>query len=192
MALPSTSIKEKGESLSKSGHTANWFEAGSLTQGIPGTSVQSTSPCHSRSNKGNKFAAYVIFYSGKVAVFNTWPQVQPWITGHGPAVYSGFPTVATTEAALIYARAKGWTADTTPPTPTAPPSDRPFFSYEECPLNSPFDHGPCLECNLNVCGVPGALFKSFPARQAAENALWEAHRDNLMKSIPHRMPLACI
>jgi hypothetical protein len=66
--------------------------------------------------------------------------VQRWITGYGPAIHCGFPSVEMAEAALMYARLKGWTSDTTPNSATSSNelNSLRFTSYAANPLNTPF------------------------------------------------------
>ncbi|KAJ7079043.1 hypothetical protein C8R43DRAFT_910228, partial [Mycena crocata] len=176
-----------------------WFEAESLTQGVPGSSV-----CGAGSSNGPKYkkppaCAFGIFFGGESGVFENWADVQRNITGHGLAIYSGFPTVAAAEAALAYARARGWTSDSNVPagtsmTPLPVPS-----SYEDNPLNSAYPsqlwyvvcrgvvpgvYRSYLECSLNSSGVRGNLVASFPTREAAEAAYTQALDGRWVRCIP--------
>ncbi|KAJ7430336.1 hypothetical protein FB451DRAFT_1422840 [Mycena latifolia] len=159
-------------SPTKAGYTPDWFDAGSATQGVPGGSVRTVV----KSPKASKApaSAYVVFFGRKVGVFVQWSQVQSLITGFRGAFQSGFPSHAAAEKALEYARAKGWTGDSSrflQPLPL--PS-----SYEPNCLNAPnlvvppqwyvvsrgvhpgiYSSG--LECHLNIAGVKSALHKSF-------------------------------
>ncbi|KAJ7847059.1 hypothetical protein B0H13DRAFT_2362612 [Mycena leptocephala] len=58
--------------------------------------------------------AHVVFYGGEVGSFENWADAQRSITGHGLAIHAGFPSLQDAEAALVYARTKGWTADSSP------------------------------------------------------------------------------
>ncbi|KAJ6447461.1 hypothetical protein C8R47DRAFT_1231422 [Mycena vitilis] len=164
-------------SPAKAGRTISWLEAGALTQGIRGASVHGTG---SRRRGRKKSGAYVVFYGGTIAVFDSWDQVQPAITGHGVAIHSGFPSIPAAHAALEYARSKGWTGDSTPP----PASPSPSTTYAENPLNAgseglwyvvcrgvqPGVYRSHLECSLNITGVKGNLFASFETLEEAETA----------------------
>ncbi|KAJ7278655.1 hypothetical protein C8J57DRAFT_1502500 [Mycena rebaudengoi] len=205
-AAPSTPTQSSGyiiQSPSKSGIFGSWFEAGALTSGVAGASAQNAVTSSPSCPRKKASKGYVIFYGGKVAVFTHWPQVQPWIIGYGPAIHCGFPSLPTAEAALEYARVKGWTSNTAT-TPDALRKDQPFSAYEENTLNSPFPNRPwyavCrgvepgiyksyIECSLNVTGVPSSLFKSFTTREAAEQALSEAVERDWVQHISRPVPL---
>jgi hypothetical protein len=58
------------ESPAPSGLTDRWFEAGSLTQGVPGAAAQKVTPGRSRTR--HSYKVYVLFYGGKVDVFTSW------------------------------------------------------------------------------------------------------------------------
>ncbi|KAJ7829915.1 hypothetical protein B0H13DRAFT_1655410, partial [Mycena leptocephala] len=135
-----------------------------------------------------KAVAYAVFYGGEVGVFELWADVQHSITGHGLAIHAGYISLDAATAALEYARSKGWTADSVPPTPNNAPLPLPF-SYEDNPLNSsssrdvwyvvcrgiaPGVYRSTLECSLNISGVKGNLFSSFTNQEEAESAYRQA------------------
>ncbi|KAJ6455639.1 hypothetical protein C8R47DRAFT_1228136 [Mycena vitilis] len=183
-------------SPAKAGRTISWLEAGALTQGIRGASVHGTG---SRRRGRKKSGAYVVFYGGTIAVFDSWDQVQPAITGHGVAIHSGFPSIPAAHAALEYARSKGWTGDSTPP----PASPSPSTTYAENPLNAgseglwyvvcrgvqPGVYRSHLECSLNITGVKGNLFASFETLEEAETAFAGVVKSNLVRKISRAKPL---
>ncbi|KAJ7084881.1 hypothetical protein B0H15DRAFT_802255 [Mycena belliarum] len=163
--------------------TVSWLEVGALTQGVAGASVRGT-PGRRRDRKPPS-AAYTVFFGGEVGVFDSWDDAKRSITGHGIAIHCGFPSIAAAHAALDYARARGWTADSTSPTPALPlPS-----SYEDNALNSqtstdrwyavccgvaPGVYRSYLECALNTVGIRGNRCSSFKDRAAAEKAFAHA------------------
>ncbi|KAJ7774226.1 hypothetical protein DFH07DRAFT_767424 [Mycena maculata] len=182
-------------------HTVNWLEAGALTQGVRGSSAR----CVKNSSRKKKPAgAYVVFYGGEVGVFREWADTKASTTGHGLAIFSGFPTVQAATAALEYARAKGWTADSEPPPATSSPLPSPD-NYADNPLNigaagsniwytiargvTPGVYRSFLECGLNVSGIPGSLHCAFESREEAEAALTEARRAGFVRTIPRVVPL---
>ncbi|KAJ7766822.1 hypothetical protein B0H16DRAFT_1453836 [Mycena metata] len=182
--------------------TISWFEAGSLSQSRPGsTAHRLDSPSRVRKPRA---AAYAVFYRGQVGAFTDWTRVSVSITGHGLAIYSGFSSLCAAQAALEYARGKGWTADAPQtvhdPTPLPIPS-----AYDDNPLNSGGNHDlwyvvcrgvvpgvyrSWLECSLNAMGVKGNLCNKFPSREAAERAYTSAFRSGLTRSIPRVLTLA--
>ncbi|KAJ7709327.1 hypothetical protein B0H16DRAFT_1745867 [Mycena metata] len=191
-----TSLRTQGrsyivESPTKSGRVVGWFEAGSLTQGVPGkTSVRSVGSRHK--NRKPRSAAWAVFYGGEVGVFTVWDATQRSITGHGLTIYAGYPSEEAARAAFQYARDRGWTADSEPTVATSlPPS-----AHEDNPLNSgsPSDvwYGVCrglapgvyrswLECSLNTSGVKGNLCASFPTRADAEAVFVQAQAPGHVK-----------
>ncbi|KAJ7196875.1 hypothetical protein GGX14DRAFT_329909, partial [Mycena pura] len=132
---------------------------------------------------------YTVFYGGEIGVFEAWPDVKRSITGHGLAIYAGFPSLQAVQAALDYARTMGWTADSHPSDVTSPlPTPA---SYEDNPLNSscsanqwyvvcrgvvPGVYKSYLECSLNTVGVKGNLCCSFETRAEAESVYADALR----------------
>ncbi|KAJ7744430.1 hypothetical protein DFH07DRAFT_963655 [Mycena maculata] len=176
-------------------HTVQWFSAGTLTQEVSGASVRRVGGSKKRKPAS---AAYIVFYGGEVGVFEQWTDVQTSIHGHGLAIFSGFPTVAAADAALAYARGRGWTADSQAPTSAASPF--PLPSYKDNPLNvgaggsgvwytvcrggSPGVYRSYLECGLNISGIKGSLFASFDSREEAEAAFHKAREGGLLRSIP--------
>jgi hypothetical protein len=110
------------------------------------------------------------------------------------AIHQGYSSIAAAEAALQYARAKGWTADSTPATGT------PLLlspSYEDNPLNAGASHlwyAVCrgvvpgvyrtyLECSLNTKGIRGNLCASFASREEAETAFAQAVQNEWVQAI---------
>ncbi|KAJ6542990.1 hypothetical protein B0H19DRAFT_1077013 [Mycena capillaripes] len=164
------------------GRTILWLEAGAHTLGVSGASARSTG--RRSGPRKSPAKAYAVFYGGKVAVFQAWADVQHSITGNGLAIYAGFPSVEAAEAALAYARTKGWTADSSPPTNTSPAAIA-SASYEDNPLNASgtISLWTYLECSLNVCGVKGNLYSSFPTHEEAESAFSAALAGNWVHSI---------
>ncbi|KAJ7016828.1 hypothetical protein C8F04DRAFT_1201484 [Mycena alexandri] len=144
-----------------------------------------------------------VFYGGQVGAFEDWNRVLASITGHGLAIYGGFQSVQDAQAAIAYARAKGWTADApsgstsaqpVPPTPLPLPS-----SFDPNPLHSAGTHSlwyavcrgvvpgvyrTWLECSLNTTGIKGNLCNSFATRAEAEEAYSSAFRGGLTRTIP--------
>ncbi|KAJ6624294.1 hypothetical protein B0H10DRAFT_1943206 [Mycena sp. CBHHK59/15] len=173
-------------SPSKVGVTATWFEAGALTQGVPGSSVRGQGKTRLRANPP------------LVGVFEKWDDVQRSISGHGVAIHASFPSIATADAALEFARSKGWTADSTPPsTATVSPLPLPS-SYDDNPLNLmstaslwyavcrgvvPGVYRSWLECGLNTIGVKGNLCSSFASREAAETAFTQASKNGWVSAL---------
>ncbi|KAJ7716211.1 hypothetical protein B0H16DRAFT_1476912 [Mycena metata] len=175
------------DSPTKSGRVVGWFEAGSLTQGISGASVHSVH--RSRKNKP-RASAWTVFYGGEVGVFTDWAATQRSITGHGLAIYSGYRSKAAAEAALQYARGRGWTADSISTLPAAL-SSSPATALEDNALNAgsisdlwyavccgivPGVYRSYLECTLNTSGVRGNL-------EEAEAAFAQAQADGHVKRL---------
>ncbi|KAJ7020484.1 hypothetical protein C8F04DRAFT_1196585 [Mycena alexandri] len=170
-------------SPSVSVRTVSWLEAGALSQGMRLGAVHGLgSRSHSRSGP---HGAYAVFYGGEIGVFDHWADASRSVTGHGLAIHCGFPTRNAASEALEYARAHGWTGDSTPPHGTSPTPLPSLSSYEDNPLNStgqrdrwyavcrgvvPGVYRSWLECSLNTVGVKGNLCASFTSRAAAESA----------------------
>ncbi|KAJ7020704.1 hypothetical protein C8F04DRAFT_1274620 [Mycena alexandri] len=117
------------------GRSANWLEAGALTQGTPGSAVRSIGGGSTGSQP--QAAAYAIFFGAEIRVFPSWADVQSRTTGHGLAIFGGYVSTAAAAAALAYISSlasswvlsfllltqtsvlpvltKGWTGDSTPP-----------------------------------------------------------------------------
>ncbi|KAJ7065912.1 hypothetical protein B0H15DRAFT_807673 [Mycena belliarum] len=183
-------------SPSKLGDTVSWFEAGALAHGVPGTTVRGGGSA--RRARKPPSAAYAVFYGGVVGTFTNWNDARASITGHGLAIHCGFPSITAADAALAYARARGWTGDSTPPQPpTSSPLPLPS-SYDDNPLNAggnnlwyavccgvaPGVYRSYLECALNTCGVKGNRCSSFATREAAESAYTEALSNGWVRIIP--------
>ncbi|KAJ7021241.1 hypothetical protein C8F04DRAFT_1195721 [Mycena alexandri] len=178
----------------------SWFEAASLAHSTPGATVHKSG---NRRPRKPRSAAYAVFYGGQVGAFEDWNRVLASITGHGLAIYGGFQSVQDAQAAIAYARAKGWTADApsgstsaqpVPPTPLPLPS-----SFDPNPLHSAGTHSlwyavcrgvvpgvyrTWLECSLNTTGIKGNLCNSFATRAEAEEAYSSAFRGGLTRTIP--------
>ncbi|KAJ7694251.1 hypothetical protein B0H17DRAFT_1199498 [Mycena rosella] len=167
-------------SPTKTGTTVSWFEAGALTQGVAGASVHSTSKHRSGTRRKAPAAAYVVFFGAEISVFHSWSDVQCSITGHGVAIHCGFPTVTVAQAALDYARAQGWTADSSP----LPGGSRPT-SYDKNPLNTGSSAASCL----NTIGVKGNLSNTFGSHVEAEKVFNEASTAGWVRAIPRQTPL---
>ncbi|KAJ7062986.1 hypothetical protein B0H15DRAFT_807851 [Mycena belliarum] len=181
----------------KVGPVLTWFEAGSLTLGMRAASVRRGAKKHPGSHKPRS-GAYAVFFGGEVGVFEHWSDVQPRITGHGLAIYSGFKNVTAAEAALQYARSQGWTSDSSPPTSDT----RTHSTYTDNPLNSdpnsrwyvvcrgvrPGVYHSYLECSLNTSGVPGNLCNAFDTQAEAEQAFTQAEEQRLVRAIPRSAP----
>ncbi|KAJ7197989.1 hypothetical protein GGX14DRAFT_573831 [Mycena pura] len=90
------------DSPTKVGRVTGWFDAASLTQGVRGASVRGIA--RPKAPRGQKPRAYTVFYGGEIGVFEAWPDVKRSITGHGLAIYAGFPSLQAAQAALDYAR----------------------------------------------------------------------------------------
>ncbi|KAJ7771302.1 hypothetical protein DFH07DRAFT_1057672 [Mycena maculata] len=171
----------------------NWFDAATLTQGIPGASVLKAGS--SRRSRKPRAGAFAVFFGGAVGVFEKWEDVQRVIAGHGLAIYCGFPDVLAATTALDYARSKGWTADSELPSTVSTPY--PVPSLEPNPLSSsalgsgvwyvvccgitPGVYCSYLECSLNVSGVRGALFNTFTTLEEAQEAFKDASSRGLTK-----------
>ncbi|KAJ7666208.1 hypothetical protein DFH06DRAFT_1126905 [Mycena polygramma] len=168
-------------SPTKSGHVVSWLEAGSLTQGVRGASAKKSAA--SRSRARNRPSAYAVFYGGQIGAFTDWADVQASITGNGLAIHCGFPGMPEAEAAVAYARTRGWTADSTAPahvSSTAVPAsypDNPLTCgadpdvwYAVCRGVVPGVYRSWVECALNTMGIKGNLCSSFPTQSAAEKA----------------------
>ncbi|KAJ6607421.1 hypothetical protein B0H10DRAFT_1752071, partial [Mycena sp. CBHHK59/15] len=133
---------------------------------------------------------YTVFFGGEVGVFESWDVVNRSITGHGLAVYASFGSVAAAQAALEYARSKGWTSDssTAGATNLAPTPSSNDYDDNDNPLNSggsgpwyavargavPGVYRSYLECSLNTSGIRGNLSASFATREQAVKAYNEA------------------
>ncbi|KAJ7774632.1 hypothetical protein DFH07DRAFT_952344 [Mycena maculata] len=184
--------------------TTEWFSASALGQGIRGASVRLAPGSNNKKSRKRRSAAFVVFYGGTIGVFEAWGDVVPAITGHGIALYAGFPSHTAANAALAYARSKGWTGDSQPPRA----SDTTFLlpsSYEDNPLNTgvagtglwyavcrgvvPGIYRSYLECGLNISGIPGSLFRSFDTREDAETAFKRAREEGLVRVIPRTTPI---
>ncbi|KAJ6480182.1 hypothetical protein C8R45DRAFT_1100770 [Mycena sanguinolenta] len=176
------------DSPAKTGCVASWFEAGSLTVGVPGASVHGVG--RSRRTRKGPAAAYVVFFGRQVGVFTEWADAHRSTTGNGVAIHAGYPSLAAANAALEFARTKGWTADSSPSVDSNSPLPLPS-SYDENPLNSgntsnlwyvmcrglvPGIYRSWLECSLNTSGVKGNLCNTFHSRAEAEQAFSEAVR----------------
>jgi viroplasmin and RNaseH domain-containing protein len=140
--------------------------------------------------------AYVVFYGGEVSVFEDWADAQRSTNGHGIAIHAGFCSMQEAQAALEYARSKGWTADSSPPPEAAGLPLAPAGSYEDNPLNAgssdwytvchgvvPSIYRSSLECSLNTVGVKGNLYASFHTRAEAESAYMQALAGNQVRRI---------
>ncbi|KAJ7174314.1 hypothetical protein C8R46DRAFT_1214524 [Mycena filopes] len=105
-------------------HTVSWFEAGARTQGIRGAAVMGPKP---------RSAAYAIFFGVEIGVFELWLEVHARTNRYPHTIFAGYASLEAATAALQYARAKGWTGDSTPPPyDAAPPVPS---NYEDNPLN---------------------------------------------------------
>ncbi|KAJ7119399.1 hypothetical protein C8R46DRAFT_1050824 [Mycena filopes] len=176
------------ESPTTSGRVVGWFEAGSLTQGVTAASVHRDGGARNPQKPPAK--AWAVFYGGTIAVFTEWAATHRSITVHSLAIYSGYRSEAAASAALEYARAKGWTADSTAARDPLPSTFTLPSAYDDNPLNSdpasgglwyavcrgiaPGVYRSYLECSLNTSGVKGNLASSFPTREAAEDAFQQA------------------
>ncbi|KAJ7702597.1 hypothetical protein B0H16DRAFT_1748213 [Mycena metata] len=175
--------------------TVSWFEAGSLSQSVPGSSAHRL---NSRRPRKTRAVAYTVFYGGQVGAFTDWNLVHASITGHGLAIYSGFTSLNAAQTAIEYARARGWTADAPPTVHDTSPLPLPS-SYDDNPLNLgatqdvwyavcrgvvPGVYRSWLECSLNATGVRGNLCNRFSSRAAAEGAYSSAFRAGITRSIP--------
>ncbi|KAJ7799667.1 hypothetical protein B0H13DRAFT_1933001 [Mycena leptocephala] len=183
------------QSPTKVGRVVSWFEAGSLTQGVRGASVRGKG----RRNRSHKASAgaYAVFYGDEVGVFEKWADANRSASGHSPAILASFPSVQAAQAALEYARSKGWTADSSPPASASATALAPAGAFEDNPLNqgtTGFWYAICrrvvpgvyrsyLECSLNTSGVRGNLCASFNTRAEAEAAFAQARSGNLLRSI---------
>ncbi|KAK7019473.1 hypothetical protein R3P38DRAFT_2782584 [Favolaschia claudopus] len=161
--------------LSGVGVVMTWFKAGALTQGVDRAHTRALSPRKRPAHP--KRGAYTIFYGGEVGVFTHWPRVAELTRGHGVAIHQGFPDVAAAQAALEYARERGWTRDSTPPDSPAAPA--PGNDENDNPLVV----GSQDRC-LNITGVSGSLFASYPTRAEADAAYTHAVDSHFMRSIP--------
>ncbi|KAJ7180032.1 hypothetical protein C8R43DRAFT_941762 [Mycena crocata] len=190
-------------SPSKVGTTASWFEAAALTQNVPGASVHKIGGKSRNRPRQPPAAAHVVFWGGESGVFESWSDTQQSITGHGLAIHAGFPTVAAANAAFEYARAQGWTSDSSPPSPSPhsmpPPSpltDNPLTAgrrhplwYAVCRGLRPGIYRSYLECSLNVSGVRGSLFASFKTVDQAREAMREATDKKWIQVLDRARPL---
>ncbi|KAJ7161444.1 hypothetical protein C8R43DRAFT_1123889 [Mycena crocata] len=183
-SAPSTpaALYHFASSSNDEGYTDDWLKAGKSSQGLPRGAAQAII----KSPKPHKAPAlaWVVFFGHTIAVFTKWIQVPPQIKGVANAYQSGFPSVAAAEKALAYARAQGWTGDSSTPRPALPTP----LSYAANPLNSPASDAPPrwyvvtrgrhtglfssgLECHLNITGYKNALHNSYTSREQAERAL---------------------
>ncbi|KAJ7716566.1 hypothetical protein B0H16DRAFT_1741229 [Mycena metata] len=190
---PQTAPHYTYSSPAGAGRTISWFQAGALTQGVPNASVHGVGTSRPRSRP--KSAAYTIFFGGEIGTFTSWTDVQPRIGGHGIAIFAGYPSLAAADAALAYARARGWTGDSNPPPYDAHPpvpsnfDDNPFNEgspqrwYVVCRGVAPGLYRSFLECSLNVSGIKGSLHNSWDTREDAEYAFNYAERAGLVRSI---------
>ncbi|KAJ7689747.1 hypothetical protein B0H16DRAFT_1273676, partial [Mycena metata] len=139
---------------------------------------------------------YVIYFGREVGVFESWNDVVPRTSGHGLTIYAGYNSLRAATAALQYARAKGWTGDTSPPPyDAAPPrpsdfADNPLNQgainnrwYAVCRGIRPGVYRSYLECSLNVSGVKRSLHNSFNTRAEAEEAFSSALRTGLVQTL---------
>ncbi|KAJ6487267.1 hypothetical protein C8R47DRAFT_1216457 [Mycena vitilis] len=183
-------------SPAKTGHVVSWLEAGALTQGVRAAAAKKIG---GRSHAARpRPGAYAVFYGGQIGPFLNWADVQRSITGHGPAIHCGFPNLEAATVAIDYARAHGWTGDSTvtaPSTPLPLPS-----SHEENPLNcgpqdlwyavcrgvAPGVYRSYLECALNTVGVPGNLCCSFETKEEAETAYTSAFTAGFTRKVSRR------
>ncbi|KAJ7884951.1 hypothetical protein B0H13DRAFT_2343384 [Mycena leptocephala] len=181
-------------SPTKSGHVVCWFKAGSLTQGVPNASAVQAGAGGSRGGSGRKSAAYVVFYGQEAGVFTLWADVIRNITGC-LAIHASYSSVEAAHAALDYARARGWTSDSSPSeeasTWVTPPDDNALnfgrttnFWYAVCCGVVPGVYHSYLECALNTSGVKGNLCNAFPSKVEAERAFSAALAGGMVKSIP--------
>ncbi|KAK7027567.1 hypothetical protein R3P38DRAFT_2776485 [Favolaschia claudopus] len=108
------------------GVVMTWFKAGALTQGVDRAHTRAAVRLESGLLTPSA-GAYTIFYGGEVGVFHA---LASW---HGVAIHQGFPDVAAAQAALEYARERGWTRDSTP-TGTRPPRTAPGNDENDNPL----------------------------------------------------------
>ncbi|KAJ7719394.1 hypothetical protein B0H16DRAFT_1474975 [Mycena metata] len=162
----------------KKGLTTSWLDAGHASQNVPGGSVRKVASA-SKARKPRP-AAYAVFFGHTVATFTNWDAARQ--SAAAPRSYQcGFASLQEANAALAYARSKGWTGDSvSPQIPVPIPS-----SYTPNALNSPNPRTPrtwyvvsCginpgiyssgLENHINISGVRGALYKSFTSQAAVE------------------------
>ncbi|KAK6984033.1 hypothetical protein R3P38DRAFT_2807229 [Favolaschia claudopus] len=156
------------------GVVMTWFKAGALTQGVPNSRARALRP--RKQPPHPKRLAYTIFYGGEVGVFTEWPRVAELTKGHGVAIHQGFPSVEAAQSALDYARERGWTRDSTPPDSAAAPPP----GNDD---NNPLAVGAQDRC-LNISGVSGSLFASYPTRAEADTAYAHAVGSRFMCPIP--------
>ncbi|KAJ7046290.1 hypothetical protein C8F04DRAFT_1248539 [Mycena alexandri] len=189
-------------SPTKVGHTVSWFEAGALTIGVRNATTSGSGNRKPRKRSGRN-AAYVVFYGGEVGVFEQWADASRSVTGHGLAIHCGFPSLAAANAALAYARTRGWTADSTDPSNTLPSASQLPASYPDNALNSTGDgmwyvvcrgiapgvYRSWLECSLNTSGVKGNLCSSFTTQAAAEQAFASALKANFVQVLSRHVNL---
>ncbi|KAJ7138677.1 hypothetical protein C8R43DRAFT_955163 [Mycena crocata] len=154
-------------------YAVNWFEAGSLTQGVPGSSPPA--------------AAHIVFFGGEVDVFESWSAASCSVTGHGLAIHSGFSSLTEARAALAYARQRGWTANSIASPSTLPTALPIPSSYDDNPLNTSSRSSDCL----NTSGVKGNLCNVFDTRKEAEAALASAYKAGWVRSIAPFVSLQC-
>ncbi|KAJ7729513.1 hypothetical protein DFH07DRAFT_781906 [Mycena maculata] len=182
-------------------HATNWFHASTLTKEARG-------PVARRVNKSTRnkptSSTYTVFFGGEVRVFEAWEDAQRSVTGHGLALFSGFPNVQAATTALEYARSMGWTADSQlPPSTTAsipapdPSADNPLnigaagsgVWYAICKGVRPGIYCSYLECGFNVSGIKGTLFSTFDTCAEAEGVLADAQDASWVEAIPRVVPL---
>ncbi|KAJ7752279.1 hypothetical protein B0H16DRAFT_1723625 [Mycena metata] len=195
-STPQTGAQYEYTSPTATGRTLSWFQAGALTQGVPGASVRTVRGHPSRSHSTRRAAAYAVFFGGEIGVFTSWADVESRIKGHGLAIYGGYASAEAAVAALHYAREKGWTGDSNPPPYNAGPPipsqlhDNPLNAgtdntnwYAVCRGIAPGVYRSWLECSLNVSGVKNSLHAAYNTRAKAEEAFNLALRRGLVKTL---------
>ncbi|KAJ7457541.1 hypothetical protein B0H11DRAFT_2243298 [Mycena galericulata] len=167
----------------RSGITTDWSSAGSATQGIPGARVHVVGSPAKKKSEGSK-EAYVVFCGLHCVLFRTWAETKPLVLGVSNSIFRGYATLSEAEAALAYARARGWIRVAIPSGIPPPIAHLPLPNTDpRNPLNGNEEinerwyvvyRGVCpgvyrshLECQLNTLGVRGAVHESIKGEAAA-------------------------
>ncbi|KAJ7792186.1 hypothetical protein B0H14DRAFT_2624172 [Mycena olivaceomarginata] len=170
---PSTATTYIYYSPGRSGVSNAWSEAGHATQGVSHSSVHAVAKSNPRHPKSK---AYIVFRGLHVGVFENW-CISQW----------GYASRAAAQAAFTLAQANNWTC-VLPTTCSsfAAPTGLTWEPRADNKLLCPHERNDrCVECQLNVLGVQGAVYDSTSSYQEARLKFTDAwHRSEAKKKEP--------
>ncbi|KAJ7686335.1 hypothetical protein B0H14DRAFT_2654350 [Mycena olivaceomarginata] len=155
----------------RSGVSNAWSEAGHATQGVSHSSVRAVAKSKPRHPKSK---AYVVFHGLCVGVFKKWCVSQDDVVNATSSVSSalqqGYASRAAAQAAYTLVQANDWTCvlPTMHSSFAAPTGLTREPRADSELLFPPERNDRCVECQLNVLGVQGAVYDSASSYQEAQ------------------------